>query len=50
MKRDSQDGTFIGRENLQNIEITEMTPELQASLQRYAEKLQMEPDVFKLKA
>lgn len=45
MKRDSQDKTFLSRENLQNIAITPMTPELKANLKRYAEKLQMEPEV-----
>uniref|UniRef100_A0A914Y7L2 Uncharacterized protein n=1 Tax=Panagrolaimus superbus TaxID=310955 RepID=A0A914Y7L2_9BILA len=50
MQRDSQDTTFLSRDKLQNIPITEMTPELKASLQRYAEKLQMEPDVAGLDA
>jgi hypothetical protein len=48
MKRDSQDGTFLSRDKLAAIPISEMTPELKGSLQRYAEKLQMEPDVLGL--
>uniref|UniRef100_A0AC34GXL4 Uncharacterized protein n=1 Tax=Panagrolaimus sp. ES5 TaxID=591445 RepID=A0AC34GXL4_9BILA len=50
MQRDSQDNTFLSRDKIQNIPITEMTPELKATLQRYAEKLQMEPDVVGLEA
>jgi hypothetical protein len=50
MQRDSQDSTFLSREKLQDIPITEMTSELKANLQRYAEKLQMEPDVVGLEA
>lgn len=44
-QRDSQANTFLSRDSLQHITITEMTPELKKSLHRYAEKLQMEPDV-----
>uniref|UniRef100_A0AC34Q0G4 Uncharacterized protein n=1 Tax=Panagrolaimus sp. JU765 TaxID=591449 RepID=A0AC34Q0G4_9BILA len=45
LKKDSQENTFLSQTALAGIRVTEMTSELKASLVRYAERLQMEPEV-----
>uniref|UniRef100_A0A914QC51 Uncharacterized protein n=1 Tax=Panagrolaimus davidi TaxID=227884 RepID=A0A914QC51_9BILA len=48
MKIDSQADTYLSQKNLKDIEMTEMTPELKQSLQKYAEILLIEPEILGL--